>query len=76
MSQGEGADASSPSRLPGGAGHPAAVGGWGGSATDHQPRLEFCLRPVSLTPRGAHWFRCLGFVSNALKVYCENVGSV
>lgn len=52
MCQGEGADASGPSWLPGGAGHPAAVGGWRSSAADHQPGPELCLRPVSLTLRG------------------------
>lgn len=46
-SQGEGQDASGPSRLPGRAGHPAAVGRWRTSATDHQPGYKLCLWPVS-----------------------------
>lgn len=67
VSQGEGPHASGPSWLPGGAGHPAAVGGWRSSAADHKPGLELCLWPVSLTLRGARWFRYLAPAGTPLR---------
>lgn len=53
LSQGEGPDGSGPSWLPGRAGHPAAVGRWRTSTTDHQSGHKLCLWPVSLQMHGS-----------------------